>query len=135
MKPIAISDIKIVQRSMYEISRHGRTYYRRTQEAAINKMAHIMTQKVFNVCGIIINEPDTKIYEDGILKHQRSELTERYISAHGRCIRRLLKIVEIKKTFSNACWEQDKAEDEYRAAADKLKLARHEVDRLKQRYK
>lgn len=135
MKPIAIPDIKVVQRSMYEIKRHGRTYYRRTLEAAINKMAHIMTQKVFTFQDIPFNEPDTSIYVDGELSDRRGELTERYRSAHKRCIRRMLKIVEIKKTFNNACWEQDKAEDEYHASVDKLKLARHEVDRLKQRYK
>lgn len=135
MKPIAISDIKIVQRSMYEISRHGRTYYRRTQEAAINKMAHIMTQKVFTFQDIPFNEPDTSIYVDGELSDRRGELTGQYKSAYKRCIRRLLKIIEIKKAFNNACWEQDKAENEYLASVDKLKLARHEVERLKQRYK
>lgn len=135
MKPIAISDINIVQRSMYEVMRHGRVYYRRTLEAAINKMAHIMTQKVFNLCGIVINEPDTTIYEDGTLKYRRGELTERYLSAHRRCTRKLLKLIEIGKEFNKAYQEEAKAEDEYFAAIDKLKLARHEVARLEKRFK
>ncbi|WP_445494009.1 hypothetical protein [Photorhabdus sp. SF281] len=102
---------------VYVVNRHGRYYKRFSRDSAINKLAHIMTQKVFNRAGHQTNYPtQTIIGEDNEVRWKIGELFPEYIRCHKRAVRRIKLLLRRQK-------EIDILFDKYRHAfAETMKL-------------
>ncbi|QII37485.1 hypothetical protein G3M83_07130 [Rouxiella badensis] len=100
---------------VFYISRHGRFKKCLSRSAAINNLAHFMTQKVFDCAGIRTHEPGQKIIISGVLTEKRGELTYLYQSAHERTVKRIRKILAKQREIEKWKTKHDKLMSEYQA--------------------
>ncbi|MGV8002859.1 hypothetical protein QPK14_12315 [Photorhabdus temperata subsp. temperata] len=83
---------------VYVVSRHGRSYKRQSRSSAINKLAHIMTQKVFSRAGRDTNYPaQPVISENNVVNWTAGELLPEYIECHNRAVRRIRLLLKRRK--------------------------------------
>ncbi|WP_387693250.1 hypothetical protein, partial [Photorhabdus sp. RM71S] len=83
---------------VYVVSRHGRSYKRWSRDSAINRLAHIMTQKVFNRAGRETNYPTQLIISKDNEAHWKAgELLPNYIQCHKRAVRRIRLLLKRRK--------------------------------------
>lgn len=83
---------------VYIVSRHGRYYKRWSRDSAINRLAHIMTQKVFSRAGHKTNYPTQPIIgEDNEVHWKIGELLPSYIQCHNRAVRRIRLLLKRRK--------------------------------------
>ncbi|AKJ41525.1 hypothetical protein [Pragia fontium] len=89
----------------YIVERHGRQYKCFSRNAAINKLAHIMTQKAFNSIRKPSRAPETPIQLEGYVVHQRGETLPEYWACHKRAVRRIRLILNKKREIEK--WEEN----------------------------
>ncbi|WP_350305552.1 hypothetical protein [Photorhabdus viridis] len=110
---------------VYVVNRHGHYYKRFSRDSAINKLAHIMTQKVFSRAGRQTNYPVRPIIgEDNEVRWKIGELLPDYIQCHKRAIRRIRLLLRRQK-------EIDILFNKYRHAfAETMKLKKECLDAI-----
>ncbi|MCC8414812.1 hypothetical protein GPY51_22805 [Photorhabdus laumondii subsp. laumondii] len=82
----------------YVVSRHGRSYKRQSRSSAINKLAHIMTQKVFSRAGRDTNYPvRPMVGENNVVNWTAGESLPEYIECHNRAVRRIRLLLKRRK--------------------------------------
>lgn len=89
---------------VYVINRHGRQYKCFSRNTAINKLAHIMTQKAFDVIKKPSRHPDTPIQREGYISYQRGETLPEYWRCHKRAVRRIRLLLNKKREIEK--WEE-----------------------------
>ncbi|MCC8386165.1 hypothetical protein [Photorhabdus laumondii] len=83
---------------VYVVSRHGRSYKRQSRSSAINKLAHIMTQKVFSRAGRDTNYPvRPMVGENNVVNWTAGESLPEYIECHNRAVRRIRLLLKRRK--------------------------------------
>lgn len=106
---------------VYVVSRHGRSYKRWSRSNAINKLAHIMTQKVFSRAGRATNYPAQPIIgENNVVNWTTGELLPEYISCQKRAVRRIRLLLkrrkemdELRKKYIYAFGEYERLRKEF----------------------
>ncbi|MCT8350122.1 hypothetical protein LGZ99_23730 [Photorhabdus temperata] len=106
---------------VYVVSRHGRYCKRWSRDSAINKLAHIMTQKVFSRAGRDTNYPvQPVISEDNVVNWTIGELLPEYISCQKRAVRRIRLLLkrrkemdELRKKYIDAFCEYERLRKEF----------------------
>ncbi|TDB41607.1 hypothetical protein [Photorhabdus khanii] len=106
---------------VYVVSRHGRYYKRWSRDSAINRLAHIMTQKVFNRAGHKTNYPTQPIIgEDDEVHWKIGGLLPNYIQCHKRAVRRIRLLLKrrkeidvLHKKYINAFSEAERLRKEF----------------------
>ncbi|WAT01493.1 hypothetical protein [Rouxiella chamberiensis] len=100
---------------VFYISRHGRFKKCLSRSAAINTLAHFMTQKVFTRANRPSRHPDVKIDRDDKVLWRRGEIREEYWQMQLRCIRRIRRILAKKRDIQKWKIKHDKLVADYQA--------------------
>ncbi len=93
---------------VFVVTRHGRSKKCFSRETAIRRLAHFMTQKVFDRAGANTHEGGYQKEENGIIHFSRGELTLTYWQAHFRCEKRIRKLLAKKRGIAKWQAEWDK---------------------------
>lgn len=101
-------------RPVYIVTRHGYRKRCLSRSAALNNLAYYMTTHVFRLMGIRTHNPDMPVQRDGVIVHQLGQPTERYLSAHARCIRRIRRLLARKREIQQWQEKHDALTDQYR---------------------
>ena len=101
-------------RPVYIVTRHGYRKRCLSRSAALNNLAYYMTTHVFRLVGIRTHNPDMPVQRDGVIVHQLGQPTERYLSAHARCIRRIRRLLARKREIQQWQEKHDALTDQYR---------------------
>lgn len=101
-------------RPVYIVTRHGYRKRCLSRSAALNNLAYYMTTHVFRLIGIRTHNPDMPVQRDGVIVHQLGQPTERYLSAHARCIRRIRRLLARKREIQQWQEKHDALTDQYR---------------------
>ena len=107
--------IRINQTPVYYVSRHGRFRKYFSRSAAINNLAHFMTQKVFDRALRPSRHPDVKIDRDDQTIWRRGEVRKEYWEAHSRCMRRIRLIFAKQREIEKWKTKHDQLIAEYQA--------------------
>ena len=91
----------------YVINRHGRQYKCFSRNTAINKLAHIMTQKAFDLIKKPSRLPDERVQMDGYIAHRRGEVLPEYWRCHKRAVRRIRLLLNKNREIEK--WEEKHA--------------------------
>ncbi len=81
---------------VYFVMRHGRRKKCFSRTAAINNLAHFMTQKVFNRLKKASSRPDEKVIIDeatGATAWKKGETLPVYWDCHSRAVRRIRRLL------------------------------------------
>lgn len=112
---------------VYFVMRHGRRKKCFSRSAAINNLAHFMTQKVFDRARKASSRPNYKVIIDdatGDTAWKKGETLPVYWDCHSRALRRIHRLLarrrEILKQEAKKKKLTDLAIDEYRRAIDKI---------------
>jgi len=89
---------------VYIVTRHGYRKRCLSRSAALNNLAHYMTTHAFDLISLDTNSPDTPAYRDGVIIYQLGQHTDRYLSAHNRCVRRLRQVLARKREIRQ--WQE-----------------------------
>ncbi|MEF9676053.1 hypothetical protein QX227_08110 [Pectobacterium aroidearum] len=87
---------QLIDLPVFVVSRHGRHKKYFSRDAAINRLAHFMTEKVFFRASIRSRQPDIRIVRDGAEAWTGGEVLPRYLTAHTRCVRRIRRLLAKK---------------------------------------
>ncbi|MBS9438648.1 hypothetical protein EAE91_16290 [Photorhabdus noenieputensis] len=106
---------------VYVVSRHDRSYKRWSRSNTINKLAHIMTEKVFKRAGRETNYlVQPIISEDNSVHWKIGELLPEYISCQKRAVRRIRLLLKrrkeidvLRKKYINAFCEYEQLRKEF----------------------
>ncbi|WP_312274832.1 hypothetical protein [Pseudescherichia sp.] len=91
--------------TVYVVNRHGRRRRFLSRSSALNNLAHIMVQFVFDKQGKPTHAGGyERQREDGVIECNRGELTEQYWNAHHRTHRRMMKLLAHQRAVEK--WNQ-----------------------------
>lgn len=121
-KPVELAtdhDIQIITREVYLVQPCNKSYF--TEDAAINKYAHILASEEFCKAGKPANEPDIKTtLQDGTPATRRGAMLDEYIARQDEIYHELKQKVKDEKSIS-------KLESEWQKANDKFEDAREDA--------
>ncbi|WP_140183171.1 hypothetical protein [Providencia stuartii] len=112
--------IKITTREVYLVQPTGKSYF--TEDAALNKYAHILASDEFNRLGKPTNEPDIQSQlPNGTPAVKRGAMLPEYIDRQAEIYRELKEKLKDEKHIS-------RLEKEWQKANDKLEEARENAE-------
>ncbi|WP_210496295.1 hypothetical protein [Pantoea ananatis] len=101
------NSLKACDSTVYVVTRHGRRRRFLSRSAAINNLVHFMVTGTFDKAGIPTHEPSTPAIVNGVKAERRGALTERYLDAHHRTYRRVMKLLARQREI--ALWDKKHA--------------------------
>ncbi|OAT54014.1 hypothetical protein [Providencia heimbachae] len=121
-KPVELAtrhDIQVITREVYLVQPCGKSYF--TEDAAVNKYAHILASDEFHQLGKSTNEPDIETrLPDGTPAFKRGAMTPEYIDRQAEIYQELKEKLKDEKCIS-------RLEKEWQKANDKLEEAKEDA--------
>lgn len=119
-KPIEYAtgyDIQIITREVYLVQPCSKSYF--TEDAAVNKYAHILASQEYREAGKPIREPDTKTeLADGTPSVKRGEMIDEYVTRQAEIYLELKQKIRDEKSISRLENEWQKANEKYEDARE-----------------
>ncbi len=110
-------DIQIITREVYLVQPCSKSYF--TEDAAINKYAHILANAEFSELGKPTNEPDIKTeLADGTPSVKRGEMLDEYVTRQAEIYIALKQKIRDEKNMSRLEKEWQKANEKYEDARE-----------------
>lgn len=100
---------------VFYVSRHGRFKKCLSRETAINRLAHFMTEKVFERLGKNSRVGEKYLEVNGGINFDRGEPSKDYILSHSRCVRRIRLLLAKKRDIQKWKIKHDKLVADYQA--------------------
>ncbi|HGN0868463.1 TPA: hypothetical protein ACKROV_001691 [Providencia alcalifaciens] len=109
--------IKVITREVYLVQHCGKSYF--TEDAALNKYAHILASDEFNLLGKPTNEPDIKTQlPDGTPAVERGAMLPEYIARQAEIYRELKEKLKDEKYISQLEKDWEKANNRFEQARE-----------------
>ncbi len=110
-------DIQVITREVYLVQPCNKSYF--TEDAAVNKYAHILASDEFRKLGKSTNEPDIKSHLlDGTPSVKRGEMIDEYVTRQAEIYLELKQKIRDEKSISRLEKEWQKANEKYEDAKE-----------------
>ena len=109
---------------LYAAIRHGRMKRCFSRGTAISWLAHFLTSHAFSLSGFKQRHPDYLVEHEGNEMWRRGEITDEYLRAHQRTVRRLRRILARKREMKRWCEKWDAMHDRYVKEREELQASK-----------